>query len=90
MRTTIAVDDHLFARAKRRAAARGQTLGAYIEDAIRRELTTAAAPAAPPAPVSLPVFPGRGLRPGIDPDSNRDLFDALDQPDGGLGNGQNA
>jgi hypothetical protein len=75
MRTTLAVDDHLLAAAKRRARERGQTLGQVVEDALRRELSTAPEP----APVELPVFRGGdGVRPGVDPSSNRALREALD------------
>ena len=75
MRTTLAVDDHLLAAAKRRARERGQTLGQVVEDALRRELSapTAATPGA------VPVFRGGGgLRPGVDATSNRALREALD------------
>lgn len=76
MRTTISIDDRLLDYAKARAAAAGQTLGAYVEEALRMRLTTVAAPT--PAP-DLPVFTrGTGFRPGIDPTSNRSLYDALD------------
>jgi len=76
MRTTVAVDDHLLAAAKRRARERGQTLGQIVEDALRRELSaTTAGPA-----VELPVFRGGdGLRPGVDVGSNRALRELLDE-----------
>lgn len=76
MRTTLSIDDALLQRAKAKAAQRGQTLGQYVEEAVRRDLV------APPrdSPVRpLPSFTrGTGLRPGIDPSSNRALHDALD------------
>lgn len=76
MRTTISVDDHLLASAKRRARQRGQSLGEVVEDALRREL-------AAPAPVRAPDVPvfrgGRGPVPGIDLTSNRALREALDR-----------
>lgn len=76
MRTTLAIDDALLARAKKRAASRGQTLGEYVEAAVRRELTVESAPRVVP---ELPIFTGgTGMRPGIDPSSTRALFDALD------------
>jgi hypothetical protein len=73
MRTTVSIDDSLLERAKRRAAANGVTLGRFVEDALRREL--AAAPSA--GAVDLPVHPGGALRPGIEPSSNRALYEAL-------------
>ena len=76
MRTTLAIDDRLLMAAKARAAASGETLGAYVEESLRLRLT---ANAVPKQRVDLPVFVrGTGLRPGIDPSSNRSLFDALD------------
>jgi hypothetical protein len=75
MRTTIAVDNHLLASAKRRARERGQTLGQLVEDALRREL---AEPVAVESP-EVPVFRGGGgPLPGVDLTSNRALREALD------------
>jgi len=76
MRTTVSIDDALLERAKERAAQRGQTLGQYVESAVRRDLV--ASPVSQSVP-ELPVFTrGTGMRPGVDPSSNRALFDALD------------
>ena len=76
MRTTLTIDDELLAAAKRRARARGVTLGRVVEAALRRELVKAeSSTSAPP----IPVFDGgTGLRPGIDLTSNRALHEALD------------
>jgi hypothetical protein len=75
MRTTVAVDDHVLAGAKRRARERGQTLGQLVEDALRRELATTTGD----APHAIPVFRGEGgLRPGVDVTSNRAMREVLD------------
>lgn len=75
MRTTVAIDDRLLGAAKQRARETGQTLGQVVEEALRLSLAAKTAAAAP----ALPVFTrGTGLRTGIDPASNRSLFDALD------------
>ena len=77
MRTTVAIDDELLAAARRRARARGVTLGRVIEAALRRELSSGER--AGPAP-TVPVFKGgTGPRPGIDLTSNRILHEALDR-----------
>lgn len=77
MRTTLAIDDRLLESAKARAAASGQTLGAYVEEALRMRLTAAATSRTIP---ELPVFErGTGPAPGVDVSSNRGLFDALDE-----------
>jgi hypothetical protein len=75
MRTTVSVDDHLLAAAKRRASERGQTLGQVVEGALRRELAEPAAG----EPVEVPVFRrGDGPLPGVDLRSNRALREVLD------------
>lgn len=75
MRTTIAVDDNVLAEAKRRAHARGVSLGAFIEDALRVVL----ARSQPSTRPEIPVFRhGTGPRPGVDLTSNRALQEVLD------------
>jgi hypothetical protein len=77
MRTTISISDELLAAAKRRASQRGQTLGAFVDGALQRELNDTPLPrAAPPVPV---FRGGTGPRPGIDLSSNRALLEALDE-----------
>lgn len=77
MRTTVNVHDELLAAAKLRARERGVTLGALIEDALRREL---AERDSPPPRLDLPVFRGgSGPRPGVDLTSNRALYELLDE-----------
>lgn len=76
MRTTVSISDELLIAAKRRARERGQTLGAVIDSALRRELTRDDPPSERPA---VPVFHGgTGPRPGLDLTSNRALHEALD------------
>jgi len=77
MRTTLAIDDHLLASAKRRARERGLTLGQVVEDALRRELGRAQTVAERPG---IPVFTqGTGPRPGVDVSSNRAVLEAFDE-----------
>jgi hypothetical protein len=77
MRTTLSISDELLAAAKRRASERGQTLGAFVDSALQRELNDAPPPqTAPPVPV---FRGGTGPRPGIDLNSNRALLEALDE-----------
>jgi hypothetical protein len=76
MRTTVSIDDALLERAKKRARERAITLGALIEDALRRELAAdRAAPNGPP----VPVFHGTGARPGVDLTSYRSIAEVLDE-----------
>jgi len=77
MRTTISIHDELLKTAKLRARERGQTLGGFVEDALRRELSvnTESKPRVP-----VPVFDGgSGLLPGVDINSNRALHELLDE-----------
>jgi hypothetical protein len=81
MRTTVAVDDHLLAAAKRRARERGQTLGQMIEGALRRELIERV----PAEPVAVPVFRrGKGPLPGVDLRPNSVLREVLDRGADGI------
>lgn len=76
MRTTLSIADELLASAKIRAHERGKTLGALVEDALRREL---AVDYDAPRP-EVPIFRGgNGLRPGVDLTSNRALYELLDE-----------
>jgi hypothetical protein len=77
MRTTVRLDPHLLAEAKKVAAATGRTLTAVIEDALR----AAVAPrrqARDPVRVKLTMVDGRGLRPGVDLDDSASLLDVMD------------
>lgn len=76
MRTTIAIDDHLLAAARRRARKLGLTLGELVEEALRREIARGVRPAEGPP---IPVFRGSGLRPGMDAGSMRSLLEELDR-----------
>ncbi|AMC62671.1 antitoxin VapB31 [Mycobacterium tuberculosis variant africanum MAL010102] len=77
MRTTVSISDEILAAAKRRARERGQSLGAVIEDALRREFAAAHVGGARP---TGPVFDGgTGPRRGIDLTSNRALSEVLDE-----------
>jgi len=73
MRTTLTIDDSLLQRAKSLAACSGQTLSAYVEDAIRAKVDDRKY--RPPR-----VSPrGNGVRPGVDLTSNAQIADILDQ-----------
>lgn len=75
MRTTVSIDERLLAAAKDAARGAGQTLGEFVEESLRLKLASKQGGIAP----TLPTFTrGTGLRPGVDPSSNRSLYDALD------------
>ena len=64
MRTTIHIDDHLFAELKGIAANTGKTLTAVIHDALRESLSRRRATEQPA--INLPLFHGTGVMPGVD------------------------
>jgi Arc/MetJ family transcription regulator len=65
MKTTVEIQDGLLARARRHAAARGETLRAVLEAALRRLLEEDERPRAKPFRLRDKAYGGRGLRKGI-------------------------
>ncbi len=81
MRTTIRLEDRLLIEAKKRAAEKGTTLTALIEDSLRETL----ARRVPPAPrkrFRVITFGEGGLQPGVDLDDTSSLLDRMDGFDG--------
>lgn len=78
MRTTIRMDDDLLKAAKAAAAASDQSLTAFIEDSVRRQLTMRREASAAP-PRRIPVFAGDGLLPGVDLDDSASLLDLMER-----------
>jgi hypothetical protein len=75
MKTTLNLDDALLQRAKSEASARGTTLTAVVEDALRRSLTE------PPTPrqqftLRFPMVSGGGAI--VDPADRAALYDVLE------------
>lgn len=79
MRTTIRLDDSLFAEVKAEAARTGRTMTEVIEDALRESLARRRSGGERHRPVELPTFPGRGLQPGVDLDSTAQLLELMDE-----------
>ncbi|HEV8230593.1 MAG TPA: CopG family transcriptional regulator [Candidatus Limnocylindria bacterium] len=78
MRTTIRLDERLLRDLKKHAAARGRTLTAVIEDAVRQFLVrTADASRSKSPPFRISTFKGR-LRPGVDLDDSAALLDLME------------
>jgi hypothetical protein len=75
MRTTVNIDEQLLQTAKERAHERGLTLGEYVERALRHE-SARIEPADRP---EVPVLHGGQMNPAIDPDSNRAMWEFLDE-----------
>ncbi len=77
MRTTVRLDPHLLAEAKKRAATTGTTLTAVLEQALRESLARREARAAE-RPLRLKTFKGNGLRAEVDLDDSAALLDLID------------
>ena len=71
------MNDELLGTAKVAAAASGQTLTAFIEEAVRRQII-ARTEAGQDIPPRIPTFAGSGTRPGIDLDDSAVLLDAME------------
>jgi Arc/MetJ family transcription regulator len=77
MRTTVRLDPHLLAEAKRVAASSGRTLTSVIDDALRESLSRQRTP----RKVSngkLPTFRGQGLHPGVNLDDTAALIELME------------
>ena len=75
---TISLDENLVKQARIKAIQEGTSLSAKVREMlaayVRQDM-----PAAPVVIPKLPVSKARGgLKPGIDPSSNRSLYDAMD------------
>lgn len=76
MRTTIHIDDHLFAELKGIAADTGKTLTAVIQDALRESLSRRRTTKR--AAVDLPLFHGTGVMPGVDLSDSASLLETIE------------
>ena len=81
MKTTLNIHDTLLQEAKTFAAQQRTTLTRLIEEGLRMRLQPKQADKRSNTAIKLPTLPskkGRGLQPGIDPLSNKSLYDAAD------------
>lgn len=79
MKTTLDIQDNLLATAKAAAAVQRTTLTRLIEEGLSMRLA-AIKNKHSPRRVTLPVMTGKGgMRPDIDPTSNRSMLDAMDE-----------
>ncbi len=80
MRTTIHIDDNLFAELKGIAASTGRTLTAVIHDALRESLSRRNHRERPS--IDLPIFRGAGVMPGVDLNDSAALLDLMEEDHG--------
>jgi hypothetical protein len=79
VRTTVDLPQPLLHNAKRRAAERGVTLSALVEDALRTHL--AAKPKGPDTPFRLHTVRGRLVQPDLDLDRTSAIVASDDESD---------
>jgi len=77
MRTTIRLDEHLLAEAKKYAAESGQTLTSVLADALRESLARRRA-LGKRKRVRLRTMTGTGVRPGVDLDDTASLLELME------------
>ena len=78
MRTTVLLDDALFAQAKKEAARRGLTLTSLIAQGLRHVLARPRT-RSERRRISLPVCTqGGGMLPGVDLNDSADLLDRME------------
>ena len=77
MRTTIRLDDHLLAQAKKQAAETGTTLTAVLEQALRESLVRRSA-GLRAKPLRLKTVKGGGVRAGVDLDDSAALLELME------------
>ena len=76
MRTTVTIEDRLLQQAKLAATRSGRTLSDLVGDGLRLLLDQTGRQEA--GSVSLPVFGGSGLRPGVDLEDKEGLASLLE------------
>ena len=76
MRTTVRLDEHLLAEAKKHAAESGKPLTAVLEQALRESLARRG-PKGKSKPVRLKTVKGYGVRAGVDLDDSASLLDLM-------------
>ncbi|MGH8453965.1 MAG: DUF6364 family protein [Nevskiales bacterium] len=80
MKTTLDIDDRLLREAKAMAARERKSLTRLIEEGLSLRLRPSQGRAAKPK-IDLPIFRGGGgMAPGINPLSNKSIYDAEDEP----------
>jgi hypothetical protein len=77
VRTTVTIDDRLLQQAKLAAAQSGRTLSDLVDDGLR--LLLAQRPTRAGRSVTLPVFGGSGLLPGVDLEDKDGLAALLEE-----------
>jgi hypothetical protein len=81
MKTTVQLDNELLVEVKRHAAEKGMTLTAVLDQALR-EMLARRKELINRERVSLTLFEGKGLQPGVDLDDSAALLDLMSRENG--------
>jgi hypothetical protein len=77
MRTTVRLNEHLLAEAKKHAAESGTTLTSLLEESLREKLARRTTRVRS-KPVRLKTVNGGGLLPGVDLDDSAALLEVME------------
>lgn len=77
MRTTVNIDEHLLAEAKQLAARTHRSVGAVMDDALRKLMADADVVRRRESEFKLPVDGRSGLQPGVDLEDKEALAELL-------------
>jgi len=78
MVTKLEINDDILAAAEQVASRQGQTLSAFVEQALREALPESRSGAPKRARIELPTFRGRGLQSGVNLDDSASLLDLME------------
>lgn len=78
MATRLKINEELLAAAEQAALRRGQTLSAFVEQALRDAFTRASDGVTARERRELPTFRGRGLQPGVHLDDSSSLLELME------------
>ena len=85
IRTTVSLDDHLLAMAKREALLRHRSFASLVEEALRQMFAGTVGASKVRDRVELPEGGEGGLQPGIDLDNSADLLFVMEKRDDSYG-----
>jgi hypothetical protein len=81
MGAKLEIDERLLSVAEEVAVRRGQSLSAFVEQALRDALPPPRSGPGKRKRVDLPTFRGRGLRPGVNLDDSAALLELMESSD---------
>ena len=80
MGAKLKINEDLLATAEQVASRRGQSLSAFVEQALRDAFASSPDGLTTRGKIELPTFRGRGLRPGVNLDDSASLLELMESP----------